>query len=84
MLLFLVSVYKVPFLILVSVYLGCPFGGTRNINPTSYQDGFSLPKLEMSIQVADTSLSRLNQATTFGSLAECRSGRHLLTHDRVS
>ena len=35
-LLFLVSVYKVPFLILVSVYTGCPVGGTRNMYPASY------------------------------------------------
>ena len=27
----------VPFFILVSVYTWCPFGGTRNIHPTSYR-----------------------------------------------
>ena len=35
-LLFFVSVYKVPFLNLVSVQIGCPYGDTRNVNPTSY------------------------------------------------
>ena len=31
MLLLLVSVYKVPFSILVSEYMGCPFGGVQEI-----------------------------------------------------
>ena len=26
------------FLVLVGVYIGCPFGDTRNINPTSHAD----------------------------------------------
>ena len=33
---FLVSVVLRFLLVLVSVYLGCPFEDTRNINPTSY------------------------------------------------
>ena len=37
-LLLLVSVDKVPFLILVSVCTWCPFGGTRNIYPTSCEE----------------------------------------------
>ena len=32
------------FLILVSVYTWCPFGGTRNIYPTSYNLNLDLPE----------------------------------------
>ena len=38
--LFLVSACKGSFLILVSVYIGCPFGDTRNIYPTSIEGLF--------------------------------------------
>ena len=31
-------------LISVSVYIGCPFGGTRNITPTSYRCGTMGPE----------------------------------------
>ena len=41
-LLFLVSVYKVPFSsanIGKCINIGCPLGDTRNINPASYSKG---------------------------------------------